>query len=67
MQALPTKTKYNLLKKNLPVAELLYQVAGFNFKTDEGLMEYVFGNNDMTQWQVKEFGENCVIPYLQKT
>ena len=50
MQALTTKTQYNLLKKNLPVAELLFHVAGFNFKTDEGLMEYVFGNNDMTQW-----------------
>jgi hypothetical protein len=53
MQALSTITKYNLLKRNLPVAELLFNVAGFNFKTDEGLMNYCFGDNDMIQWKVK--------------
>ena len=61
MQSLSTITQFNLLKRNLPVAELLYNVVCFNLKTDEGFMEYILGTNDIIQWKVKKISKHYVI------
>ena len=43
------------------MAELLYNVGGLTFKTDEGLIDYMLGANDIIQWKVKKISESYVV------
>ena len=60
MQAFSTGGRYNLLKRNLAVAELFTQIAGVNFmKNEELMMEFVLGDSDLLQWKVRSKCLSC--------
>eukprot|EP00092_Neocalanus_flemingeri_P018843 GFUD01020402.1.p1 GENE.GFUD01020402.1~~GFUD01020402.1.p1 ORF type:complete len:270 (+),score=60.73 GFUD01020402.1:264-1073(+) len=56
MELLSTSCQYSLLKRNIPFAELLVNIAGFNYTEDEDLIEWALGEGDLIQWKERPKG-----------
>ena len=47
------QSAYNMLKENLVLAQMLIYVHTFNLSNTELELNFVLGNKDMEQWQVR--------------
>ena len=56
LNKLPKSKQFSLLKKNLPEASMLVKVLGFNMRSWEEELDFVFTTVDMDQFRVKYSG-----------
>eukprot|EP00090_Calanus_glacialis_P029807 TRINITY_DN4788_c0_g1_i1.p1 TRINITY_DN4788_c0_g1~~TRINITY_DN4788_c0_g1_i1.p1 ORF type:complete len:271 (-),score=57.40 TRINITY_DN4788_c0_g1_i1:126-938(-) len=56
MGLLSSNCQYNLLKRNIPIAELLLQIVGYHFTNEEDLIEFALGDKDLLHWKDRAAG-----------
>jgi len=56
MAFLPTSCQFNLLKKNIPVAETLLHIVAFNLKYKKDHQDFWLGEKDWEQWKARPSG-----------
>ena len=61
---IPMTTIYNLFNENLTKAEMLTNIFVFNASSWVEELNFVWGEQDLPQWNVRNFSQRCLLSWV---